>query len=257
MIEFQNVSKSFGNGLPAVDAVNLRVGRGEFVALMGESGCGKTTTLNMINRLTEPTSGRILVDGDDVRTRDPVALRRQIGFVFQEIGLFPHMTVAQNIAITPRLLDWTPTDIEARVKELLSLVRLDYAAVASRLPSELSGGQRQRVGIARALAARPHIMLMDEPFGALDPLIRDELATDYRAIHEALGLTTVLVTHDVTEALLLADRVAVMREGKLIQIATPHDLLTAPIDDGVRKMIDMPQRRAQRLANAMQAAQTA
>jgi osmoprotectant transport system ATP-binding protein len=211
----------------------------------------------MINRLTEPTSGRILVDGDDVRTRDPVALRRQIGFVFQEIGLFPHMTVAQNIAITPRLLDWTPTDIEARVKELLSLVRLDYAAVASRLPSELSGGQRQRVGIARALAARPHIMLMDEPFGALDPLIRDELATDYRAIHEALGLTTVLVTHDVTEALLLADRVAVMREGKLIQIATPHDLLTAPIDDGVRKMIDMPQRRAQRLANAMQAAQTA
>src|ERR1700744_1959502 len=255
MIDLQNVSKSFGNGRPAVDDVSLHVGRGEFLALMGDSGSGKTTTLNMINRLTEPTNGRLLVAGADVLTRDPVTLRRQIGFVFQEIGLFPHMTVAQNIAITPRLLGWPQADIDTRVKELLSLVQLDHATVAARLPAELSGGQRQRVGIARALAARPHIMLMDEPFGALDPLIRDELATDYRAIHDSLGLTTVLVTHDVTEALLLSDRVAVMRDGKLVQVATPHDLLTAPIDDGVRRMIDMPQRRAARLADAM--AQTA
>jgi osmoprotectant transport system ATP-binding protein len=257
MIDLQNVSKSFRNGRAAVDDVSLRVAGGEFLALMGESGSGKTTTLNMINRLTEPTSGRVQVDGDDVLARDPVTLRRQIGFVFQEIGLFPHMTVAQNIAITPRLLGWQPADMGMRVKELLALVRLDQADIAARLPSELSGGQRQRVGIARALAARPHIMLMDEPFGALDPLIRDELATDYRAIHDALGLTTVLVTHDVTEALLLADRVAVMRGGKLVQVATPHDLLTAPADEDVRRMIDMPRRRAKRLADAMQAAQPA
>src|ERR1700744_2757066 len=233
MIDLQNVSKSFGNGRPAVDDVSLHVGRGEFLALMGDSGSGKTTTLNMINRLTEPTNGRVLVDGADVLTRDPVTLRRQIGFVFQEIGLFPHMTVAQNIAITPRLLGWPQADIEARVKELLSLVRLDAAGIAGRLPSELSGGQRQRVGIARALAARPHIMLMDEPFGALDPLIRDELATDYRAIHDTLGLTTVMVTHDMTEAFLLADRVAIMRGGRLVQIGTPQDLLNKPADEDV------------------------
>jgi osmoprotectant transport system ATP-binding protein len=257
MIDLQDVSKAFGNGRPAVDDVSLCIARGEFVALMGESGSGKTTTLNMINRLTEPTSGRILVEDVDVRTRDPVMLRRQIGFVFQQIGLFPHMTVAQNIAVTPHLLHWTSADIDARVKELLSLVRLDFGGIAARLPSELSGGQRQRVGIARALAARPHIMLMDEPFGALDPLIRDELATDYRAIHDALGLTTVLVTHDVTEALLLADRVAVMRGGRLIQIGAPQDLLNNPVDEDVRRMIDMPRRRARRLADAMHAAQTA
>jgi osmoprotectant transport system ATP-binding protein len=253
MIDLQNVSKAFGTGGPAVDGVSLCVARGEFLALMGESGSGKTTTLNMINRLTEPTSGRVLVDGTDVRSRDPVTLRRQIGFVFQEIGLFPHMTVAQNIAVTPRLLAWSSPDIDARVQELLALVRLDFASVAGRLPSELSGGQRQRVGIARALAARPHIMLMDEPFGALDPLIRDELATDYRAIHDALGLTTVLVTHDVTEALLLADHVAVMRGGRLIQTDTPQELLNHPADDDVRRMIDMPRRRANRLADAMRA----
>jgi osmoprotectant transport system ATP-binding protein len=199
----------------------------------------------------------VLVDGEDVLARDAVMLRRQIGFVFQEIGLFPHMTVAQNIAVTPRLLDWPPTDIGTRVKELLALVRLDFAAIAQRLPSELSGGQRQRVGIARALAAKPHIMLMDEPFGALDPLIRDELATEYRGIHDALGLTTVLVTHDVTEALLLADRVAVMRGGRLVQTGTPQELLNSPADDGVRRMIDMPRRRATRLAETMRAAQSA
>jgi osmoprotectant transport system ATP-binding protein len=257
MIDLQNVSKDFGAGHPAVDGVSLHVARGEFLALMGESGSGKTTTLNMINRLTEPTSGRVLVDGEDVRVRDPVMLRRQIGFVFQEIGLFPHMTVAQNIAVTPRLLAWSPADIDARVKELLALVRLDYVAIAQRLPSELSGGQRQRVGIARALAARPHIMLMDEPFGALDPLIRDELATEYRGIHDTLGLTTVLVTHDVTEALLLADRVAVMRGGRLVQTGTPQDLLNSPADDDVRRMIDMPRRRANRLAETMRAARSA
>jgi osmoprotectant transport system ATP-binding protein len=257
MIELDHLTKDFGAELPAVDDVSLSVARGEFIALMGESGSGKTTTLNTINRLTEPTGGRVLVDGADVRDGDPVTLRRHIGFVFQEIGLFPHMTVAQNIAVTPHLLGWTQADIDARVKELLALVRLDHSSLKGRLPSELSGGQRQRVGIARALAARPSIMLMDEPFGALDPIIRDELATDYRAIHDSLGLTTVLVTHDVTEALLLADRVAVMRNGRLVQVGTPQDLLSRPADEDVRAMIDVPRRRAQRLADAMRAADRA
>jgi osmoprotectant transport system ATP-binding protein len=256
MIELEKISQDFGGTIRAVNDVSFRVARGEFLALMGDSGSGKTTTLNMINRLTEPTSGRVLVEGTDVRTRDPVALRRQIGFVFQEIGLFPHMTVAQNVSVTPRLLGWPAAEIEVRLRELLALVRLDFAAIAGRRPAELSGGQRQRVGIARALAARPRIMLMDEPFGALDPLIRDELASDYRAIHDELGLTTVMVTHDVTEALLLADRIAIMRAGALVQVGTAHDLVSAPADEQVRRMIDMPRRRARRLADAMHAAQT-
>jgi osmoprotectant transport system ATP-binding protein len=236
-----------------VRGVNLRVGDGEFLVLFGESGSGKTTTLNMINRLVEPSEGRVLIDGADVRTGDPAALRRKIGFVFQEIGLFPHMTVAENIAITPRLLHWPAAEIDARVRELLELVQLDFAAVAARFPAQLSG-QRQRIGVARALAARPKIMLMDEPFGALDALIRDELAAEYRAIHDKLGLTTILVTHDMTEAFLLAGRIAVMRDGELLQVATPKELAARPANDFVRRMIEIPRHRAEKLAKAMQSA---
>ncbi len=253
MITLEGLSKSFADGPAVVGDVSLTVARGEFLVLIGESGSGKTTTLNMINRLTEPTSGRILIEGHDIREEDPVTLRRRMGFVFQEVGLFPHMTVRENVAVTPRLLGWTTSDIDARVHELFELVKLDNAGVAQRLPAQLSGGQRQRVGLARALAAKPAIMLMDEPFGALDALIRDDLASDYRGIHDRLGLTTILVTHDMTEAFLLADRVAVMRSGELLQVATPKELVAAPANDFVRAMIDTPRERAKKLADVMRA----
>jgi osmoprotectant transport system ATP-binding protein len=254
MIELENLSKRYGDAAPVVRDVNLSIGDGEFLVLIGESGSGKTTTLNMINRLVEPSGGRVLIGGEDVRAGDPVALRRRMGFVFQEIGLFPHMTVAENIAVTPHLLRWPQGEINARVRELLELVQLGFDTVANRFPAQLSGGQRQRIGMARALAARPKIMLMDEPFGALDALIRDELAADYRAIHDKLGLTTILVTHDMTEAFLLADRVAVMRDGDLLQTAMPHDLAAHPANDFVRRMIEIPRRRAEKLARTMQSA---
>jgi osmoprotectant transport system ATP-binding protein len=252
LIKLIDITKTYvGTTAPSVRALSFEIGGGEFLVLIGPSGCGKTTTLNMINRLAEPSAGRIEIAGLVPAASDPAILRRHIGYVFQEAGLFPHMTVAQNIAITPRLLGWPKGEIAARVHELLALVRLEDARFASRLPRELSGGQRQRVALARALAARPKIMLLDEPFGALDPLTRDEIADDYRRIHEMLGLTTVMVTHDMTEALLLADRIGVMREGALAQIGTPRQLLDAPADDFVAAMIDTPKRRAHRLAEAL------
>jgi osmoprotectant transport system ATP-binding protein len=252
MIELQDLSKAYpASGQPAVRGVSLSIATGEFVALIGPSGCGKTTTLSMINRLVEPSSGRLLVDGTDIGTTDPVTLRRHIGFVFQDVGLFPHMTVAENVAITPRLLGQPKSDIDARVDEMLALVRLPAEEYRDRFPAALSGGQRQRVGLARALASKPAIMLMDEPFGAIDPLTRDSLADDYRSIHESLGLTTVMVTHDMTEALLLADRIAVMRDGMLVQLGTPHELLGSPADDFVRAMVESPRKRARKLADAM------
>ena len=249
MIELKHVSKRYG-GTTAVDDVSFAAERGDFLAIIGESGSGKTTTLNMINRLTPPSAGEVLIDGKNVAEDDPVTLRRQMGFVFQETGLFPHLTVAENIGITPRLLGWPQNEINARIAELITLVRLD-TSLAARMPAQLSGGQQQRVGLARALAAKPRIMLMDEPFGALDPLIRDELATDYRAIHNELGLTTVLVTHDMTEALLLADRIGVMRAGTLLQIAPTRELLSKPADEYVRSLLDTPRQRAKRLAEAL------
>ena len=232
-------------------SLSFEIPEQEFLVLIGPSGCGKTTTLKMINRLVEPTAGRIEIAGLPPAASDPVILRRHIGYVFQEAGLFPHMTVAENVGITPRLLGWPKSEVAARVTELLMLVRLADPGFASRLPDELSGGQRQRVALARALAARPRILLLDEPFGALDPLTRDEIAEDYRRIHDALGLTTVMVTHDMTEALLLADRIGVMREGRLVQIDTPQQLLDAPADDFVAAMIDTPKRRTRRLAEAL------
>jgi osmoprotectant transport system ATP-binding protein len=255
MIALEKVSLSYpGAAGAAVRDVSLEVPRGAFFVLIGESGCGKTTTLHLINRLLEPDRGRVVVDGVDVRSVDPVTLRRGMGFIFQAIGLFPHLSVAENVGITPKLLGWPRERIAARVDELLDLVRLAPGTYRDRLPAALSGGQRQRVGLARALAAKPSVMLMDEPFGALDPLTRDELADEYRAIHDALGLTTVLVTHDMTEAMLLADTIAVMREGRIVQAAGPRELLDAPADDFVRALIETPRRRAKRLAETMRVA---
>ncbi|MGH6878180.1 MAG: ABC transporter ATP-binding protein [Rhizomicrobium sp.] len=249
MIELSGISKHYDGRTAAVDGLNLRVESGEFLVLAGPSGSGKTTTLSMINRLVEPSGGAVLIDGGDTREADPAALRRQIGFVFQDIGLFPHLTVAENAGIVLRLVGWRAPKIDARVDELLELVRLPPHTFRKLLPAALSGGQRQRVGVARALAASPRIMLMDEPFGALDPLTREELASDYRHIHARLELTTVLVTHDMTEALLLADRIALMREGRLVQVGRPPDLLSAPADDFVRAMVESPRRRACALAS--------
>src|SRR5579864_1479948 len=255
MITLHNLTKTFpGARRPAVDGIDLSVRRGEFLVLIGPSGCGKTTTLSMINRLEEPTGGEIEIDGADIRSMDPVMLRRQIGFVFQDVGLFPHLTAGDNAGITLKLLRRPQAEISERTKEVLEQVRLPAADYLDRYPAMLSGGQRQRVGVARALAAKPSIMLMDEPFGALDPLVRDDLASDYRSIHDALGLTTVLVTHDMTEAFLLADRIAVMREGRIVQVAPPPELIASPADDFVRSMIDSPRKRARALADLVRAA---
>ncbi|WP_025038015.1 ATP-binding cassette domain-containing protein [Bradyrhizobium sp. DOA9] len=244
-ISYQKVSKSFGS-LKAVDDVSFDVADGEFVAIVGGSGSGKTTLLRLANRLIEPDSGTITVEGEDVRNVDPVALRRRIGYVFQSGGLFPHLSVADNIGITPKLLGEAAATIAGRVDELLELVRLDRASHRGRLPEALSGGQRQRVGVARALAARPRIVLMDEPFGALDPLTRDALGDDYRSLHRKLGLTTVMITHDMTEAILLADRIAVMRGGRLLAQGTAAELSSSS-SDYVLELLRTPRRQVERL----------
>jgi osmoprotectant transport system ATP-binding protein len=248
MIVLEKVSKSFDGGRRfSVEDVSLRVPEGRLLVLLGGSGCGKTTTLKMINRLIEPTSGRILVGARDVRQTDPVELRRGIGYVFQGIGLFPHMSVAENIAVVPRLLHWPPQRIEARIDELLDLVSLSPDQYRSRRPAQLSGGQQQRVGFARALAAGPRVMLLDEPFGALDPITRDGLREEFVQIQRRLGLTAVMVTHDVTEALLSADLIAVMNAGRLLQVGTPQDVLGNPTDTFVAALMATPRRQADRL----------
>ena len=247
LIAFAHVGKSFDGGrIRAVDDVSLDVADGEFLAIVGGSGSGKTTLLRLANRLIDADSGRITVEGSDVREGDPIQLRRRIGYVFQSGGLFPHISVAGNIGITPKLLGAPAVDIATRVDELLDLVRLDRALYRDRMPHELSGGQRQRVGVARALAAKPRIVLMDEPFGALDPLTRDALGDDFRDLHNRLGLTTVMITHDMTEAILLADRVAVMRGGKLLAEGTPAELSNSG-DAYVDELLGTPRRQAERL----------
>src|SRR5712672_3660560 len=251
LIAFAHVGKSFDGGLGAkpvvaVNDVSLEVAEGEFLAIVGGSGSGKTTLLRLANRLIDADAGHISVEGEDVRAVDPVALRRRIGYVFQSGGLFPHMSVAANIGITPKLLGVPAAEIASRVDELLDLVRLDRNQHRDRFPHELSGGQRQRVGVARALAARPRIVLMDEPFGALDPLTRDALGDDFRDLHRKLGLTTVMITHDMTEAILLADRVAVMRAGRLLAQGTPAEL-SASSDPYVGELLRTPRRQAERL----------
>jgi osmoprotectant transport system ATP-binding protein len=245
VIEAQGLTRRFGETL-AVDGVSFRVEAGELLALVGASGSGKTTTLKMINRLVEPSSGRVLVEGEDAATVEAHRLRRRIGYVFQGVGLFPHLSVGANVAVPLRLAGWEGERARARVAELLALVELD-PPLAGRRPSELSGGEQQRVGVARALAASPRLMLLDEPFGALDPLTRDRLQQSFLALRRRLGLTAILVTHDMAEALLLADRVGVMKDGRLVQIGTPAELLRAPADDHVALLLETPRRQARRL----------
>ncbi len=246
-IELDRISKSFDGGSTfAVRELSLAIRRSSFVALVGGSGTGKTTTLKTINRLIEPDSGDVRVNGEPVLSLPPHELRRRIGYVFQSLGLFPHLTVGENIGITPSLLGWQPEQTRARVEELMDLMGLPREYTLRR-PAALSGGQRQRVAVARALAARSSIMLMDEPFGALDPLTREALGAQYRELHERMRLTTLMVTHDVLEAVLLADRIVVMRAGEIVADGTPRQLMDYREDEGVRALMDMPRRQAQRV----------
>jgi osmoprotectant transport system ATP-binding protein len=241
VIELVDVSKRYDRAGTAwaVRHASFAVADGELVALLGESGSGKTTLLKMTNRLIDPDEGEVRIAGRAVTAEDPVALRRTIGYVIQQAGLLPHLSVADNVAMVPRLLGWTRGDITRRVDELLDMVGLPPATYRDRYPDQLSGGQRQRVGVARALAARPRALLLDEPFGALDPITRVGLQAELRRIHRELTLTTILVTHDMVEALTLADRVVVMCAGEVRQIATPRELLTAPADDYVARLVDV------------------
>ncbi|PAU48443.1 betaine/proline/choline family ABC transporter ATP-binding protein [Streptomyces albireticuli] len=234
-IELENLTKRYpGNPTPAVDCVNMEIKAGELVVFVGPSGCGKTTTMKMINRLIEPTSGRIRIDDEDVTDMDPVKLRRKIGYAIQSSGLFPHMTVAQNIALVPRMTGWPKGRTDARVEEMLDLVGLDPGEFRGRYPRQLSGGQQQRVGVARALAADPPVLLMDEPFGAVDPITRDHLQDELIRLQHELHKTIVFVTHDFDEAIKLGDRIAVLRErSHIAQFDTPEAILTNPADDFV------------------------
>ena len=242
-IAFHGVTKRFGDSPPAVDDVSLAIAPGSFVALVGTSGSGKSTLLKTINRLVEPTTGHVTIDGSDVTTKPLPALRRSIGYVFQNVGLFPHLTVAENIALPLRIAGRS----EDRITDMLDLVDLPHD-VAARRPAELSGGQRQRIGVARALVAGPRLMLMDEPFGALDPVTRDALGTAVHALHERLGLTTIMVTHDMAEALLLATRVLVMRHGRIVADETPAGLLAGRGGDAAQALVAVPRTQAERLA---------
>ncbi|MFJ6992725.1 ABC transporter ATP-binding protein [Streptomyces sp. NPDC003090] len=228
MIRFEHVTKRYADGRAAVDDLSFEVARGELVTLVGPSGCGKTTTMKMVNRLVEPTSGRVLVDGRDVAEADPVELRRGIGYVIQQVGLFPHRTVLENTATVPRLLGTRRAAADARAAELLDLVGLDPRVFGDRYPDQLSGGQRQRVGVARALAADPPVLLMDEPFGAVDPVVRERLQSEFLKLQARMRKTVLFVTHDLEEAVRLGDRMAVYGQGTIEQLDTPATVLGAP-----------------------------
>jgi osmoprotectant transport system ATP-binding protein len=224
LVQFKNVNFSLSNN-PIISDLNLTVERGETLVLLGESGCGKTTTLKLVNRLLLPTSGEVVVEGKPTSAWDPIELRRHIGYVIQEGGLFPHFSIARNVGLVPSLLSWDGARIDERIRELLNLVGLDPARFAERYPRELSGGQRQRVGVARALAADPPLLLLDEPFGALDPLTRASLQREFADLSRRLGKTAILVTHDVREALTLGDRIGLMHKGQLLLLETPEGFL--------------------------------
>ncbi|MDX3357513.1 betaine/proline/choline family ABC transporter ATP-binding protein [Streptomyces sp. ME01-24h] len=228
MIRFENVTKRYPDGTTAVDDLSFDVREGELVTLVGPSGCGKTTTMKMVNRLIEPTAGRILLDGEDIARTDPVGLRRRIGYVIQNVGLFPHKTVLENTETVPHLLGWTRAKRRARAAELLELVGLDPSVHGSRYPGQLSGGQRQRVGVARALAADPPLLLMDEPFGAVDPVVRERLQSEFLRLQEQVRKTVLFVTHDIEEAVRLGDRMAVFGPGRIEQYDTPATVLGSP-----------------------------
>jgi len=238
LVEFRDVTYSIPSASsPIIDELNLRINEGETLVLLGESGCGKTTTLKLVNRLLIPTAGDVTVSGKKTTEWDPIRLRRQIGYVIQEGGLFPHFSVAENISLIPRLERWQGARIKSRVQELLTLVGLDAERFADRYPNELSGGQRQRVGVARALAGEPPLLLMDEPFGALDPLTRADLQGEFAALAKRLGKTVLFVTHDVREALLLGTRIGLMHQGRLLELQTPDEFLESH-DEHVRSYLE-------------------
>ncbi|TDO16187.1 osmoprotectant transport system ATP-binding protein [Bacillus subtilis] len=236
MLTLENVSKTYKGGKKAVNNVNLKIAKGEFICFIGPSGCGKTTTMKMINRLIEPSAGKIFIDGENIMEQDPVELRRKIGYVIQQIGLFPHMTIQQNISLVPKLLKWPEQQRKERARELLKLVDMGPEYL-DRYPHELSGGQQQRIGVLRALAAEPPLILMDEPFGALDPITRDSLQEEFKKLQKTLHKTIVFVTHDMDEAIKLADRIVILKAGEIVQVGTPDDILRNPADEFVEEFI--------------------
>jgi osmoprotectant transport system ATP-binding protein len=240
MIKLENLTKAFGTGSSAIiaaDNVNIDVAEGEICMLLGPSGCGKTTTMKMVNRLIQPTSGKIYINGKDTDEYDPVALRRTIGYVIQQIGLFPNMTVEENICVVPKLLGWDKGKARKRAAELLATVNLDPAIFLARFPKELSGGQQQRVGVARALAADPPVLLMDEPFGAIDPINREVIQDEFLKIHRRLGKTVMFVSHDIDEAVKMADKIAIFRAGKLEQFDSPDNILAHPANSFIADFV--------------------
>lgn len=237
VIQFNHVSKAYEDGTKAVDSLHLEINKGEFFVLIGPSGCGKTTTMKMINRLIETTEGSILIDGKDIQQYNINELRWNIGYVLQQIALFPHMTIAENIAVVPEMRKWSKEKTKARVDELLQMVGLDPDVYRDRMPDELSGGQKQRVGVVRALAANPKIVLMDEPFSALDPLSREQLQKDIVQLQKKIQKTIVFVTHDMQEALSLGDRICIMKEGKVVQLDTPEGIIHNPKNEFVEEFI--------------------
>lgn len=249
MLRLVELVKRYGDAA-VVDGVSLTVAGGERVVLLGGSGSGKTTTIKMVNRLVELDGGRVEIEGTDAAAVAPHELRRRIGYCFQQVGLLPHLTVGENVGITPHVLGWDPDRIRARVDELLTMVELDPRTFRDRRPASLSGGQQQRIGVARALAASPRIVLLDEPFGALDPLTRDRLQQSFLAIARQLALTVVFVTHDVLEAMAIADRIAVMRAGRVEQVGTPAELLARPATEYVHALVTTPLRQVDALRAA-------
>lgn len=250
MIELRRVNKKYDDGFQALKNINLKINEGEITVLIGPSGCGKTTTMKLINRLIEPSNGQVIVQGKDIRTVNPVDLRRNIGYVIQSIGLFPHMTIANNVAVVPRLLKWEKSRIASRVDELLQMVGMDPDTFRGRYPMELSGGQQQRIGVIRALAANPDIILMDEPFSALDPISREQLQDELIRLQQQLKKTIVFVTHDMDEAIKIADTIILMKDGEVVQNGTPEHILRRPANDfvksfiGAKRLIDLEHSKA-------------